>query len=42
LLALAAAVLVGHFWGVEIITFVVDAWVGLAEAARPKLEEVMK
>ncbi len=42
LLTLAVAVLVGHFWGAEIINFVIDVWQDAAEAARPKLEEVMK
>ncbi len=42
LLTLALAVLVGHFWGAEIINFAIDVWQDAAEAARPKLEEVMK
>jgi len=39
---LALAVLVGHFWGAEIINFAIDVWQDAAETARPKLEEVMK
>jgi len=42
LLALAVAVLVGHFWGAEIINAAIDVWQDLAETARPKFEEVMK
>tara|TARA_R110001583_G_scaffold94537_2_gene238129 strand:- start:365 stop:511 length:147 start_codon:yes stop_codon:yes gene_type:complete len=42
LLTLALAVLVGHFWGAEIINFAIDVWQDAAETARPKLEEVMK
>jgi len=41
LLFLGAVFLVGYLWGAEIINFVVEAWIDAAEAARPKLEEVI-
>ena len=41
-LLLLAVFAAGYLWGDVALSFAIDVWQDAAEAARPKLEEVMK
>jgi len=41
-LLLLAVFAAGYLWGDQALSFAIDVWQDAAEAARPKLEEVMK